>query len=131
VDRILVYIDDLDRLQPIRAVELLEVLKIFFDYKNCVFVLAIDYNVVVSEVKSKYGTDITADKGRSFFNKIIQAPFKMPVAQYDISDFVQKSLKSIAKIDCNNEDAKNFVDLISHISQFDMLRQTLKTVDSH
>ena len=112
-DRILIFIDDLDRLQPIRAVELLEVLKNFLDCERCVFVLAIDYNVVVSGVKSKYGVDITANKGRSFFDKIIQVPFKMPVAQYDISGFVKDTLKDIAKIDCSEYDVENFVALIN------------------
>ena len=68
VDRVLVFVDDLDRLQPLRAVELLEVLKIFLDCERCVFVLALDYNVVVSGVKQKYGSDFKADKGRSFFD---------------------------------------------------------------
>ena len=113
-DRILIFIDDLDRLQPIRAVELLEVLKIFLDCEKCVFVLAIDYNVVVSGVKSKYGVDITANKGRSFFDKIIQVPFKMPVAQYDISGFVGDTLKDIANIkDLSNKEIDNFVSLIN------------------
>ena len=44
--RVVVFIDDLDRLQPGKAVELLEVLKVFLDCKKCVFVLAIDYGVV-------------------------------------------------------------------------------------
>lgn len=35
--RIVFYIDDLDRLQPLRAVELLEVLKIFLDCEKCVY----------------------------------------------------------------------------------------------
>jgi len=94
VDRILVFVDDLDRLQPLRAVELLEVLKVFLDCEKCVFVLALDYNVVVSGVKQKYGSDFKADKGRSFFDKIIQVPFKMPVAQYDIYNFVKKPLNT-------------------------------------
>ena len=113
VERLLIFIDDLDRLQPIRAVELLEVLKIFLDCEKCVFVLAIDYNVVVSGVKSKYGVDITANKGRSFFDKIIQVPFKMPVAQYDISGFVEKTLKESAHIECDREEIENFVALIN------------------
>ena len=44
--RIVIFIDDLDRLNPGKAVELLEVLKLFLDCKHCVFVLAIDYDVV-------------------------------------------------------------------------------------
>ena len=42
-DRVVIFVDDLDRLIPSKAVELLEVLKLFLDCKQCVFVLAIDY----------------------------------------------------------------------------------------
>lgn len=42
-DRVVIFVDDLDRLVPSKAVELLEVLKLFLDCKQCVFVLAIDY----------------------------------------------------------------------------------------
>jgi len=114
VNRVLVFIDDLDRLQPLRAVELLEVLKIFLDCEKCVFVLALDYNVVVSGIKRKYGEDFKADKGRSFFDKIIQVPFKMPVAQYDISNFVKKTFEDVASIKVGDNDIKNYVSLINH-----------------
>ncbi|HEO98598.1 MAG TPA: NTPase, partial [Epsilonproteobacteria bacterium] len=43
-DRVVVFIDDLDRLVPEKAVELLEVMKLFLDIPQCVFVLAVDYN---------------------------------------------------------------------------------------
>ena len=113
VSRILVFIDDLDRLQPLHAVELLEVLKIFLDCEKCVFVLAIDYNVVVSGVKSKYGADFNVAKGRSFFDKIIQVPFKMPVAQYDISSFVKKTFEDMTAAKYDDRDIKNYVSLIN------------------
>jgi hypothetical protein len=76
-------------------------------------VLAIDYNVVVSGVKSKYGADFDENKGRSFFDKIIQVPFKMPVAQYDISNFVKKTLADVAGMECGDAEAQNFVSLIN------------------
>jgi predicted KAP-like P-loop ATPase len=38
-DRVVFFIDDLDRLPPEKAVELLEVLKIFLDIPKCVFIL--------------------------------------------------------------------------------------------
>ncbi|WP_022755800.1 KAP family P-loop NTPase fold protein [Butyrivibrio fibrisolvens] len=94
-NRLIVFVDDLDRLNPGKAVELLEVLKIFLDCKDCVFVLAIDYAVVTRGVKEKYGEDFDEEKGRSFFDKIIQVPFKMPVAQYDIKKYVSNRLKDI------------------------------------
>ena len=113
VNRILIFIDDLDRLQPLRAVELLEVLKIFLDCEKCVFILALDYAVVVSGIKRKYNDDMKEDKGRSFFDKIIQVPFKMPVAQYDISRFVRKALEDVTAVKFGNDDISNFISLIN------------------
>ena len=65
--RVVVFVDDLDRLHPAKAVELLEVLKLFLDCENCVFVLAVDYEVVNMGIKQKYGSEVDAHKGRSFF----------------------------------------------------------------
>ena len=111
-DRLVVFIDDLDRLHPAKAVELLEVLKVFLDCENCIFILAIDYNVVVQGVKEKYGNLIGEDKGKSFFDKIIQVPFKMPVAHYSIDRFVVEMFKQV-NIDLTVDDSTNdYVKLI-------------------
>lgn len=90
-----IFVDDLDRLQPARAVELLEVLKLFLDCDHCVFLLAIDYEVVCQGVRQKYGEMLGSDKGRSFFDKIIQVPFKMPVAHYDVEKYVKTALEQM------------------------------------
>ena len=63
--RVVIFIDDLDRLQPIHAIELLEVLKLFVDCENCIFVLAIDTAVVFQGIRAKYG-DISQEKAQSF-----------------------------------------------------------------
>lgn len=100
--RVVVFVDDLDRLQPTKAIELLEALKLFLDCENCVFVLAVDYEVVTMGIKQKFGEDVSKEKGRSFFDKIIQLPFKMPVAQYDIKKYVADSL---AKMNFKNDES--------------------------
>lgn len=110
--RVVVFVDDLDRLQPGKAVELLEVLKIFLDCEKCVFVLAIDYSVVSRGVKEKYGEDFSDAKGRSFFDKIIQVPFKMPVASYDIESYVEDNLAQIGVTVRDKDQLKVFVALI-------------------
>lgn len=91
-DRVVVFVDDLDRLPPEIAVELLEVLKLFVDVEKCVFVLAIDYAVVTQGIRKKYGDIMTEDKGKSFFDKIIQLPFKMPVGLYNLDKYVKRTL---------------------------------------
>ena len=113
-DRVVVFIDDLDRLEPRKAVELLEVLKLFLDCKNCVFILAIDYEVVCRGVEAKYGRlrdneKENREKGKSFFDKIIQVPFKMPVAEYNIQNYVINCFEEIG-IRCSDID--NYIDLI-------------------
>jgi hypothetical protein len=114
--RIVIFIDDLDRLEPRKAVELLEVLKLFLDCKGCVFVLAIDYDVVCRGVAAKYGELAddkleASEKGKSFFDKIIQVPFKMPVARYNITGYVQDCFNKIGMTFSESE-LKNYVDLI-------------------
>lgn len=112
-ERLVIFVDDLDRLQPAKAIELLEVLKLFLDCENCVFVLAIDYAVVLRGVAEKYGASIGEDKGKSFFDKIIQVPFKMPVASYDITNYVKECFEEIGiKVGSNKGDLDAYVSLI-------------------
>lgn len=103
----LFFIDDLDRIDPPEAVEILELLKNIFDLEKCVFVLAIDYDVVVKGLTPKFGplTDKNEREFRSFFDKIIQMPFSMPVASYSIDTFLIQSLQRIGYL--NETRAKN------------------------
>ncbi len=110
-DKAVIFIDDLDRLQPAKAVELLEVLKVFLDCEKCVFVLAVDYSVVTQGIKQKFGDSVDEEKGKSFFDKIIQLPFKMPVAQYDISNYISDALKEMG-IAYEEKYVKQYVGLI-------------------
>ena len=88
------FIDDLDRIDPPVAVEILELIKNIFEVENCLFVLAIDYEVVVKGLVPKFGplTDKNEREFRSFFDKIIQLPFSMPVASYDVTKFLIHSM---------------------------------------
>lgn len=90
--RVIIFIDDLDRLAPAKAVELLEVLKLFLDCEGCVFILAIDSNVIIKGIEDKYGEDLAKDKGKAFFDKIIQVPFTVPLKQYDMKKFIKSAL---------------------------------------
>lgn len=98
---VIIFVDDLDRLNPPVAVEILELLKNIFTLDNCIFVLAIDYDVVVKGLKPKFGelTEKNEREFRSFFDKIIQVPFSLPVNNYRPMDFVFKSLVDIGYIE--------------------------------
>ena len=101
------FIDDLDRINPTLAVNILELLKNIFDINNCIFILAIDYDVVVKGLKSKFGEldEKNEREFRAFFDKIIQLPFQMPVSSYIIDDYIKEKLLSVDII--NNDEAQN------------------------
>lgn len=110
LNRIVIFIDDLDRLEPKKAVELLEIMKLFLDIPQCVFVLAVDYGVVITGLKDKFGSNIDEAKSKSFFDKIIQLPFNLPVSQYNISNY----FKNLLKLECDKDEIDIFVHLANN-----------------
>lgn len=92
-ERIFFFVDDLDRVKPVKAVEILESLKNFMDVEGCVFVLAVDYEIVQIGITEKFGKDIQRTTGKSFFDKIIQMPFVMPTASYNIKNYIKALLQ--------------------------------------
>lgn len=110
--RQIIFIDDLDRIEPARAVEILELIKILFDCPNCVFILAIDTSVVYQGIRTKYGENMSNNKAQSFFEKLIQMPFKMPISHYNYAEY----LNSLGEYDfiktLNQIDSMTFMELI-------------------
>lgn len=107
--KVVFFVDDLDRIPPGDAVEVLEALKNIFDIQNCVFVLAIDYEVVVKGLESKFGpkTPENEREFRSFFDKIIQVPFSMPTGTYNIDNFLEQKFKELG-VEVDPEDTEKF-----------------------
>ena len=105
-DKVIIYVDDLDRIEPRHAVSILELLKNIFSVPNCVFILAIDYQVVVKGLEYKFGKQTPENEWefRAFFDKIIQLPFMMPMGQYDIGQYVSALLVDIGFVDTGKLD---------------------------
>lgn len=98
-NRLVVFVDDLDRCLPEKAVEVLEAIKLFLDVKNCVFVLGLDQGVIARGIEMKYrefgdkkdveGQARFTIEGNKYLEKIIQLPFQIPpVESTDMSNFV-------------------------------------------
>jgi formylglycine-generating enzyme required for sulfatase activity len=97
--RLVVFVDDLDRCLPEKAIEVLEAIKLFVDAPGCIFVLGLDQDVIARGIEMKYkelGEKKDGDEKRHFtiegikyLEKIIQLPFQIPpVEQTDMGDFV-------------------------------------------
>ncbi|MBC7226249.1 MAG: SUMF1/EgtB/PvdO family nonheme iron enzyme [Thermoflexales bacterium] len=76
---LVLFIDDLDRCLPARAVEVLETIKLYLDVPGCVFVIAADREVIERVVQSQYGAEADAPfQGRDYLDKLVQIPFYLP-----------------------------------------------------
>jgi len=98
--RLVVFVDDLDRCLPEKAIQVLEAIKLFLDVKDCVFVLGIDQEVIARGIEMKYkefkdrkdvdGQPRFTIEGIKYLEKIIQLPFQIPpVIQDDMGKFVE------------------------------------------
>ncbi|MDG5470030.1 P-loop NTPase fold protein [Deltaproteobacteria bacterium IMCC39524] len=111
--RIVFFVDDLDRIEPGTAVEILEALKNIFDIDNCVFVLAIDYDIVIKGLEKKFGkkTNENEREFRSFFDKIIQVPFSMPTGAYKIENLLKGKFDELG-ITLSDADYNDYVNIV-------------------
>jgi KAP family P-loop domain len=67
--RIVVFVDDLDRCLPLNALEVLESMKLFFDFQGFVFVVGLDQNAVEHAIEQKY----RVDGGTSYGDAVVEA----------------------------------------------------------
>jgi len=74
-NKLVVFVDDLDRCTPDKAIQVLEALKLFLDAPGCVFVLGLDPEAIEAAVQTRYRGEV---KAREYLEKIIQLPFILP-----------------------------------------------------
>ncbi len=85
---LVVFVDDLDRCSPGTVAQVIEAINLFLagEFPNCVFVLAMEPEVVVAHVEAAYRelAETLPDDGRSglgwrFLEKIVQLPLSVPL----------------------------------------------------
>lgn len=92
--RLVVFVDDLDRCLPEKAVEVLEAIKLFLDVPGTVFVLGMDRRVIERGIEARYGAHFRGQgapsgaefpiSGGEYLQKIVQIPFFLP--PLDVAD---------------------------------------------
>lgn len=71
--KIVVSIDDIDRLSEEEIIAVFQLVKVLADFPNTVYLLAFDYNVVIHALEKVQRGD-----GKAYLEKIIQVPFEIP-----------------------------------------------------
>lgn len=114
--RVVIFVDDLDRIRPAMALELLEAIKNFIEVPGCVFVMTLDYEVVQRGVIEKLGRDLQKTSGKAFFDKMIQLPFVVPTTSYQLDEYIigllnKAGLPCIDKDGCDPASRQFFLDI--------------------
>ncbi len=127
--RVVIFIDDLDRCIPEKAIEILESIKLFLDVENSIVVLGIDKRVISKSMEVKYKDFLIGENkeipisGDNYLEKFIQLGFKLPlisdknIEEYinnlKVPDFYVPFLEMIIKgIENNPRKIKRFFNVI-------------------
>ena len=108
---IVFFIDNLDRIDPTLAVEILEITKNIFGFDKCVFIIALDYTVVIRGLQFKLG-QLTSDNEyvfRTYFDKYVQQTVNLPRSPNALNNFMFKLMNNISLF---NEDELKSNELI-------------------
>lgn len=84
--RLIIFIDDIDRLTPEESIDLLIGIYNLTSFKKCIFVLTADMNIIKKGIEIKY-KDYPEDKKKLFLDKLIQVPYILPMMIYLICLF--------------------------------------------
>lgn len=78
--KIAVFVDDLDRCSPEKAVEVLEAIKLLLDFDRFIVFLGIDARIITHAVEEHYGETFAKAgvSGYEYLHKIVQIPFNIP-----------------------------------------------------
>ncbi|MFH6992120.1 P-loop NTPase fold protein [Flavobacterium sp. FlaQc-48] len=92
--KVVVFIDDLDRLDKEEIYTILKLIKLNANFSNFIFIVNIDSDHVAKAIKNRYGDDI--EDGHFFLEKIINIPIHLPkIEDADLREFFRKKLEQI------------------------------------
>ncbi|HKY22046.1 MAG TPA: P-loop NTPase fold protein [Vicinamibacterales bacterium] len=101
--KVIVFIDDLDRLEPSEACEVLRLVRAVADFPNIVYVLCYSRQIVARNLSAALG--IEDGKGEEFIEKIVQATFTIPQPEaFDLRRMFRKELQHLYPELLSNKD---------------------------
>ena len=93
--RIIVYVDDLDKCSPKKALELLEIIRVFQDVEGFIFIIGISHDMLIK--LSNIENNEKGNEGEHYIKKLIQVPIALPKwSNQDtvklVRDFIKKGM---------------------------------------
>lgn len=97
-DRIVIFVDDLDRLNPLEVLTILDAVSVFFNIGGCIFIFALDHLRINDAIEKMHHNKLDDTYPTKYLDKVIQLNINIPVANYDIKKFITEILE-LNKID--------------------------------
>ena len=105
-DGFVFFIDDLDRIDPNLALEIVEILASVFSFKKCIFILSVDKNVLLKSAELKFkrrnivnseldGRTLRA-KCQQYLNRIVHMSVDVPKKYYSVKPLLRESFLKIS-----------------------------------
>lgn len=98
-ERMVIFIDDLDRCLPPVMLNVLEALKLYLDIKDLVFVLGLDREVIDEVVKKHYRDNgVAEEKAERYLDKMFQVEVTMQPTDVQVEAFLDTEIAAIGKL---------------------------------
>lgn len=108
---IVVFVDDLDRLEPSEVAEVLRLVKAVADFPNVAYILAYDLEVIADSLQRALGIS----NGRSYLEKVVQASFKVPNAMnFDLRNWLKAEVSMLLDLATLDPVARNRLEGVYH-----------------
>ena len=93
--RLIIFIDDMDRIQPEQAYQLLESIKLLLHTPRCIFVFGIDYHRLVQRLARLEIFETSETYAREYLEKMFQSLVYLPQPKdEDFENFIGKQLEA-------------------------------------
>ena len=125
-DKLVIFVDELDRCNPVYAIKLLERIKHFFDHENIIFVFSVNVNELTNTISNYYGQNFDSHR---YLNKFFDISIDLP--EIDMTNFM-KFLGLQKESYWFNETVFEFISRY-HFTMRDCIRyyQALKVVEEY
>ncbi|MBW8040163.1 MAG: hypothetical protein FVQ85_09215 [Planctomycetes bacterium] len=95
-ERMVIFIDDLDRCMPEIALQVLEALKLYLNIEKLIFIIGVDKKVIQELVDKHYEElGLSKEKSKNYLAKMFQVEVQVEPSELQISDFLDEQLKEI------------------------------------
>jgi len=101
IERLVIFVDDLDRCKMEATVDILETIKLLLSSKKCVYVLGMDYERVCDAVSRRF-KESSQDVAEDYLDKIIQLSFHIPRRSEDDMKLYLRHLFALEYIEKGN-----------------------------